>query len=351
VHSGQKSTGKRKAPKRGDDRYWSTIKRARLRYSARMLFWGTIEKIVTMPSRLRLPQIIDSGNGRQASIVDDYWGHHSVWRRPFLSKKASLDYIFELTDGRPLKRQLLGLHGPHTGKVILDYGCGPGNDLAGFAEFSDARKIIGVDVSRRALRLARSRTSWHARPAQELVFIQISDKQPALPIGDAQVDYIQSLGVIHHASDPTAVLRELARVLRPNGEIRVMLYNADSVHIQVVVGYNWRLRRRIVADGTPEEIFEKNADLGAPIAHCVRPADVAQWCQGTGLASEFLGGYFVPGEIESWQKWHEEARSHPDLTPNQAAFLNSVSVDSRGYPHYKDRPAGLGGVYRLTHSN
>ena len=51
--------------------------------------------------------------------------------------------------------------GEHDGEVILDYGCGPGNDLVGYALYTGARRIVGVDVSPRALELARDRLALH----------------------------------------------------------------------------------------------------------------------------------------------------------------------------------------------
>ena len=91
-------------------------------------------------------------------------------------------------------------------KLSLDYGCGPGNDLAGFAEFSGAREIIGVDISRRALDMARARVSWHTKPGQAFRFIQVADLKAMLPIETAYVDYIQSLGVLMCTSDCVQIL-------------------------------------------------------------------------------------------------------------------------------------------------
>ena len=153
----------------------------------------------------------------------------------------------------------------------MDYGCGSGNDLAGLAEFSGAREIIGVDISRRALEMARARVSWHARRGQAFRFILIADLNATLPIDTGYVDYIHSIGVLMHASDPVKILTELARVLKSEGEITIMLYNADSAHVQLTVGYEWRLHHRQRADLSPEELFERTADLGAPIAHATRP--------------------------------------------------------------------------------
>ena len=40
---------------------------------------------------------------------------------------------------------------------VLDYGCGPGNDLVGFTEFSKTKSLTGVDVSSTAIKKSKER--------------------------------------------------------------------------------------------------------------------------------------------------------------------------------------------------
>lgn len=332
----------------GRDSLWVSLTETRLSRRFEEAVWGPIEAAVTFPARRKLAPIVDHSAVRDANAVDRHWKSHTIRGRYFLSKQTSLDYITELTDGRPFKRNLLRLHGPHIGKTILDYGCGPGNDLAGFAEFSGASRIIGIDISPQALRLARARVSWHTQDPNRIELIRIRDNDPVIPLPDKSLDYIQSLGVIHHASCPEQIFKELARILKPDGEIRIMLYNADSVHVQLTIGYVRRQVHGLQTQLTPEEAFEKTADLAAPIAHCVRPNDVAAWVADSGLACEFLGGHFVPGERENFQLHLGEALACPQLSERQRRFLTSLTQDGNGFPLYCAKPAGLGGVYRLT---
>ena len=332
---------------RGHDAVWASIQAHRLERRLDEFFGSIAESALTARARRRLPAVVDATPALGLSAVDRYWGNHTVRGKTFLSRAASLEYIAELTDGRPLKRELLKLHGPHTDKVILDYGCGPGNDLAGFAEFSGASRIIGVDISRKALESARRRLSWHVRDPSQFAFIRITDGNGSLPFESASIDYIQSLGVIHHASNPGRVLAELSRVLRPDGEMRIMLYNADSLHIQLEIGFVWQIESEQLAGESPEAAFSRTADLGAPVAHCVRPADVQSWLTDTDLHAEFLGGFFVPGEAADWHEKRARALENVRVQGQQRQFLEELSPGSDGLPHYRGLPAGLGAVYVL----
>jgi SAM-dependent methyltransferase len=336
---------------RRKDSVWVSLTASRLMRKMDELVGGTAEDLLTLRARSRLPRVIDAAGADVLSTSDRYWRRHTVRGKTFLSRQASLDYIVELTDGRPLKRELLKLHGPHKGKVIMDYGCGPGNDLAGFAEYSEATKIIGVDISPKALQLARSRVSWHVRDPSQLSFIRVADEDVRLPLIDCGIDYIQSLGVIHHATNPNRIFCEFHRLLKPDGQVRIMLYNADSLHIQLEIGYVWRLVNGMRGEASPEALFTSTADLGAPIAHCVRPGDVAAWIDGVGFDVEFVGGFFVPGETTEWEKKRDLALADHRVSGRQREFLESLERHSDGLPYYLGKPAGLGGVYVLTKRN
>src|ERR1700744_5321106 len=69
----------------------------------------------------------------------------------------------------------------HDGEVILDFGCGPGHDLVGFAAESRPALPIGADVSRPSLDEAAHRLALHGIPPQLLALD--ADSAP-LPLDD-----------------------------------------------------------------------------------------------------------------------------------------------------------------------
>ena len=48
-----------------------------------------------------------------------------------------------------------------TGKIILDYGCGPGHDILNIALNSKFKKIYACDISHKIIKIAESRCRLH----------------------------------------------------------------------------------------------------------------------------------------------------------------------------------------------
>ena len=64
-----------------------------------------------------------------------YWNASMVATRPFDSKEDSLEHFYWRNAQYPGYIDLLPVSGQDE-KVVVDYGCGPGNDLVGFSVFS-----------------------------------------------------------------------------------------------------------------------------------------------------------------------------------------------------------------------
>ncbi|MBI3748918.1 MAG: class I SAM-dependent methyltransferase [Chloroflexi bacterium] len=103
------------------------------------------------------------------------------------------------------------------GRDVLDVGCNTGYGTVRFVPV--ARRVVGVDVSPGAIDAARLRAA-DGRPE----FVLTSGA--ALPFADDSFDLVTSFQVLEHVSDPLAYLRELARVVRPGGELFLATPNA-----------------------------------------------------------------------------------------------------------------------------
>ena len=84
------------------------------------------------------------------------------------------------------------------------------------------RKIIAIDVSDKALRLAKKRMSLHK---VDVKFIKINEDEKIKSLKDNSIDIVKCDGVLHHIKNIDFVLKEFHRILKRNGRINLMVYN------------------------------------------------------------------------------------------------------------------------------
>ena len=95
--------------------------------------------------------------------------------------------------------------------TVGDLGCGTGQTAQSLARFVD--RVIAIDDSQAMLEAARMRL-------QDLENVELRlGRLEALPIDDQALDAAVILLVLHHVTDPAAVLAETARTLLPGGRL------------------------------------------------------------------------------------------------------------------------------------
>ncbi len=115
---------------------------------------------------------------------------------------------------------------------VGDLGCGTGQLSEVVAPF--VQRVIAVDSSRAMLKAARQRLA-HLKH----VDVRHGDLE-APPIDDAALDAAVSCLVLHHVSDPPAVLRAAARALRPGGRLLLIdMLRHDRREFQQQMGHIW----------------------------------------------------------------------------------------------------------------
>jgi len=100
--------------------------------------------------------------------------------------------------------------GDPSGKCILDLGFGNGITLATFAKAG--AKMHGVEVLKDLYDIATEYVTAHSVPADLHLYDGVT-----FPFTDATFDHIYSVSVLEHVSNPVAVLKEAARVLKSGG--------------------------------------------------------------------------------------------------------------------------------------
>jgi SAM-dependent methyltransferase len=98
------------------------------------------------------------------------------------------------------------------GGELLDLGCGSG-ELARHLARAGYR-VIGCDIAPAMLRQAADADSGGA-----VTWVGLDPRWRALPFAAASIDAVVAASVLEYSTDPSAVLRECARVLRPGGAL------------------------------------------------------------------------------------------------------------------------------------
>jgi SAM-dependent methyltransferase len=284
----------------------------------------------------------------ERTAVDEYWTRHTVNSTPFKSADASERYLEWRFDEYPLFRELSGLWGDHSGETVLDYGCGPGDDVTGLALYSGAARVTGLDISETALSLASQRLALHGIEEDRVLLGQVSDKVPEIPLESASVDYAQCGGVLHHTSWPEELLAELRRVLRPEGRAFVMVYNSDSIWLHLYVAYEKMLHDPDFAGMGLDEAFRRLTDgPDCPISRHYSHAEMTALCASAGFDTRYAGGYLSRHELRQLDTQWARAIADERLAEVHREFLRALRFDRSGYPMLDGYHAGIGGVYHL----
>lgn len=107
---------------------------------------------------------------------------------------------------------------------VVDLGCGPGQVLRRLARDLPGVQLIGVDASRAMLEEAMAQVRENAEAAD---FVRAH--VPELPFDDHSVGVVLAIGLVHFIDDLGALLREVARVLKPRGRFVATTYEPSML--------------------------------------------------------------------------------------------------------------------------
>jgi ubiquinone/menaquinone biosynthesis C-methylase UbiE len=112
--------------------------------------------------------------------------------------------------------RMAAVSGADEGMTVADVGTGTGFVAAGIAP--RVRRVIGIDNATAMLKVAHKNLQALGVSNVDLV---VGDAA-RLPLEDGSVDAAFANMVLHHAEDPAAMLREMARVARPGGTVAIV---------------------------------------------------------------------------------------------------------------------------------
>ncbi|MBS1912523.1 MAG: class I SAM-dependent methyltransferase [Bacteroidetes bacterium] len=158
--------------------------------------------------------------------VVDYWDNQPCGTQFSESDQFTLDYFEEIEEHRYRVETAIFPFAQFSrfhGKDVLEVGVGAGTDFLQWVR-SGAR-AHGIDVSSESVATTQKRLAAYGFDAADL---RVGDCEH-LPYADNSFDLVYSFGVIHHTPDTPQALREIVRVCKPKGRIKVMIYHRHSL--------------------------------------------------------------------------------------------------------------------------
>lgn len=161
--------------------------------------------------------------------VREFWNRLSCDTQVASSPKFSLEYFEEIESFRYQDQPFIHAFAQFTryrGKRVLEVGFGAGTDFIQWLRAG--ANASGIDLTAEALENLTRRVEAYHLPAPEQIMVADAEE---LPFPSDSFDLGYSFGVLHHSPDTEKAIAELVRVVRPGGEIKIMLYNRHSVYV------------------------------------------------------------------------------------------------------------------------
>ena len=146
------------------------------------------------------------------------------------------------------------------GKHVLEIGCGLGAASAEFAR--QHARVTALDVTWSGVNAVARRFAL-----ERLRGAAVQGDAMHLPFPNSSFDFVWSWGVLLHAPDLGAALAEIRRVLKPDGELRLMIYNRHSFYNWLgIVGRYGVLHLQLLRHSVPE-LWNRYSD-GRDVGGC-----------------------------------------------------------------------------------
>jgi SAM-dependent methyltransferase len=144
------------------------------------------------------------------------------------------------------------------GDVLVDVACGTGNAALLAAE--RGARVVGVDGAPRLLAVAAERAAARG------VGLDLREGDlAALPVDDGSADIVLSVFGVIFATDPAAALREIARILRPDGRALVTAW-VPTGPITAMLAAAGRVAARVTSSAPPQRFPWSDAAALGPVA-------------------------------------------------------------------------------------
>ena len=148
--------------------------------------------------------------------------------------------------------RVVGKHSRDLTGKILDIGCCDGLFTKVILDNSKADSITGIDVLEPAIRHAQKRYKKNKK-----LHFQLGEAHK-LPFKAKTFDHVFCLEALEHVEDPSQVIKEMRRVLKPGGSVHILVPRENTLFN--IIWFFWtKYRGKIwngthIHDYTPEDI-------------------------------------------------------------------------------------------------
>jgi ubiquinone/menaquinone biosynthesis C-methylase UbiE len=173
------------------------------------------------------PPLSDSASALKEQ-VRAFWNRESCDADQAHAEKFSREYFEQIEQWRYWDQPFIHSFAQFTryrGKRVLEVGFGAGTDFIQWLRAG--ARASGIDLTEEALANVRQRIQVYGLPQPDS--LQVADAE-SLPFPSNTFDLGYSWGVLHHTPNTAKAIAELVRVVRPGGEIKIMLYNRHGMY-------------------------------------------------------------------------------------------------------------------------
>lgn len=241
--------------------------------------------------------------------IQEFWG--DLYQQLYQDGDAKLDStrLYYLLDELTLllknADQPIGKEidlGQLQGQDVLEVGCGAGAHSALMKRAG--ANIISVDITPERVLSTQEKLQM----IKEGSGLALAANAERLPFRDESFDLVYSFGVLHHTTHPEIAVREVYRILKPEGRAVIMLYSKRSLEYLklylkgILTGARWKSRNWLgqITEGKPKYRSQEN-----PFTCCYNPVELRQLFSVFGQLQIRKNGFSI-NQIPKLGRWIEK---------------------------------------------